>query len=144
MKSIRNVFSLLLLALAFSFLPTADVGAQRFFDIAPITADTLVNQDTIIYTTTPSLIDVPYYYSIHVQADSVSGANAGSAYLQVSNDRAGTVWVTTQTLTIDGTGSDSALYEGILYARRVRVYFITPSGTRRVNTAVHASFKRLN
>jgi hypothetical protein len=144
MKSIRNVFSLLLLALAFSFFAAPEANAQRFFDMQSAASDALVNQDTLIYTTTPSLIDVPYYYSIYVQADSVSGANAGFAYLQVSNDRAGSVWVTTQTLTIDGTGTDSALYEGILYARRVRVYCISPSGTRNVAIKVNSSFKRLN
>lgn len=118
-------------------------SAQRFFDLQSST-DTLVNQDTIIYTTTPASIDVPYYYSIHVQADSVSGANAGTCYLQITNKRNASVWYNLQSMTIDGTGTDEALWEGILYARRIRVYFITPSGTRRVAPHVYGSFKRLN
>lgn len=132
---------LLLLALALGFAQAA--SAQRFFDIIKTGTDTLTNQDTVIFTTTPVMVDVPYYYSVHVIADSVSGANAGFAYLQVCNDRTGTNWYTIQTLTIDGTGSDAALYEGILYARRIRVYFITPSGTRKVKAQTYAVFKRL-
>lgn len=134
---IRALFALSLLCFT-----SATAQAQRFFDLQSATADTLVNQDTVIYTTTPVMVDVPYYYSIHVKADSLSGANAGFAYLQFSNHRTGSVWYTAQTLTIDGSGSDEALYEGILYARRVRVYFITPSGTRRVKPHVHGVFKR--
>jgi len=139
----KHIFSLLLLALALLAAPER-AEAQRFFDLISPASDTLVNQDTIIYTTTPALIDVPYYYSIYVAADSLSGANAGFAYLQVCNDRTGTNWHTVQTLTIDGTTRSAALWEGIVYARRIRVYFITPSGTRRVWPIVNGSFKRLN
>lgn len=128
------------------FLCVASLPAQRFFDVISPTADTLVNQDTVIYTTElsggPLNLDVPYEYSIHVMADSVSGANAGFAYLQFSNHRSGSKWYTAQTLTIDGSGTDEAFYEGTCRARRVRVYFITPSGTRRVKPHVYASFKR--
>ena len=139
----KHIFSLLLLALALLAAPER-AEAQRFFDLISPASDTLVNQDTIIYTTSPALIDVPYYYSIYVAADSLSGANAGTAYLQVCNDRTGTNWYNAETLTIDGTTRSSALWQGILYARRARIYFITPSGTRRVFPIVNASFKRLN
>ena len=125
----------------------ASVSAQRYFDIYN-SGETLTNQDTAIYTTDysggPVNIDVPYYYSVHVQADSLTGANAGFAYLQFSNHRSGTTWYTAQTMTIDGTGTDEALWEGICYARRIRVYYITPSGTRTVRAKVFASFKRVN
>ena len=144
MKGILNfLFSLVLFATAV-LAPTADMKAQRYFDLISPASDTLVNQDTIIYTTTPAIIDVPYYYSVYVAADSLSGANAGFAFLQFSNDRNGAVWHTAQTLTIDGTTRSAALWEGIVYARRVRIYFITPSGTRRVFPIVNASFKRVN
>lgn len=132
----------------FAFCLAFTATAQRYFDLIAPTADTLVNQDTAIYTTAtsggPTIIDVPYHYSVHVKADSVSGANAGFCYLQVSNHRSGSVWYTVQTMTIDGTGTDEALWEGTLYARRMRIYFITPSGTRRVKPHVYASFKRVN
>lgn len=140
----KKLFLFCLLAAAL-FAPATDVQAQRYFDVSDI--DTLTNQDTIIVTTAnnsgPTLIDVPYYYSVHVMADSLSGANAGTVYLQVSNDRDGLKWYNAQTLTIDGTTTSSALWEGILYARRARVYFITPSGTRSVRVQTYASFKRL-
>lgn len=120
--------------------------AQKMFDIFDDN-DTLSNQTTKTYLTThnggPALIDVPYYYSIQVYADSLSGSNAGTAYLQVCNDRSGTNWITLQSLTIDGTGTDSALWEGIVYARRMRVYYDMPSGTRKVRARVFGMFKRM-
>lgn len=121
----------------------APLAAQKRVVSIQNTGETLTNQDTAIYTTSPSLLDVPYYYSIHVQSDSLTGANAGFAYLQVSNKTAGDVWYTTQTMTIDGTGTDEALWEGILYASRVRVYFITPSGTRTIRAKVFGTLKRV-
>lgn len=138
----KHIFSLLLLALALMAAPE-QAQAQRFFDIISPASDTLVDQDTLIYNTSPVLIDVPYYYSIYVAADSLSGANAGTAYLQFCNDRTGTNWYNAETLTIDGTSRSAALWQGIVYARRVRVYFITPSGTRTVWPIVNGSFKRI-
>lgn len=141
----KKVFLLAVVAL----LSVASVSAQRYFDVQ-ITTDTLTNQDTLIVNTTknggPAQLDVPYYYSIHIKADSLSGSNAGFAYLQFSDQRgtSPTQWYTAQTLTIDGTDTDEAYYTGICYARRVRIYFITPSGTRKVKPHVYASFKRLN
>jgi hypothetical protein len=139
----KHIFSTLILILCLGI----SAQAQRFFDIQSATSDTLVNQDTIIYSLNssggPATIDVPYYYSIHVKADSLSGANAGFCYLQVSNKRSGDVWYTLQTLTIDGSGSDETIWEGIGYGRKYRIYFITPSGTRRVKPNCYASFKRV-
>lgn len=132
-------FCALVCALLFSATPAT---AQRFFEeVADV--DSLVNQDTVAlqfdYT-----FKRPYYYSIQIQADSISGANAGTCYLQFTNDKAtsGTKWHTAQTFTIDGTGSSYQLWEGLLYARKVRLYFISPSGTRRVNLYTFASFKQ--
>lgn len=140
MKSTLSTLALMLL-LAF----TAD--AQRFFDIQKI--DTLTNRDTIILTTTqkggPLNLDVNYDYSIHIKTDSISGANDGVAYLQFSNDRTGSVWYTAQTLTMDGTTTDEALWEGTVKARRVRIYCITPNTTtRKIRVQCYASFKRTN
>lgn len=139
----KKAFILAVVAL----LSVDSVSAQRYFDVQ-ITTDTLTNQDTLEVNTTknggPAQLDVPYYYSIHVKADSLSGANAGFAYLQFSDQRgtSPTQWYTAQTMTIDGTGTDEAYWTGICYARRVRIYFITPSGTRSVKPHVYASFKR--
>lgn len=134
----KHLFALLLLV----FVAFQEATAQKYFDIIAL-GDTLTNQTTKTYTTSPVLIDVPYYYSIHIAADSISGSNAGTAKLQVCNDRTGTNWYTVQTLTIDGTGTDEALWEGTLYARRVRIYYDMPSGTRKVRARVYGAFKRL-
>lgn len=131
---------LFLLAFAFSI---AQLPAQRIIDVIAL-GDTLTNQTTKTYATTPVLLDVPYYYSFHVAADSISGSNAGTAKLQVCNDRTGTNWYTVQTLNIDGTGTDEALWEGILYAKRIRVYYDMPSGTRKVRARVYGTLKRTN
>lgn len=119
------------------------LSAQRIIDIQNAASDTLTNQTTKTYTTSPVTLDVPYYYSIYVAADSLSGSNAGTAKLQVCNDRSGTTWYTLQTLTIDGTGTDATLWEGIVYARRIRIYFDMPSGTRKVKPHVEGTFKRV-
>lgn len=135
----------LLLAVFSIFAPAPEVQAQRYFDVIDI--DTIANQDTIVVTTQnnggPVIIETPYRYSVHVVTDSLSGANAGTVYLQVSNDRNGTVWYNAQSLTLDGATQQSALWEGILDARRIRVYYISPSGTRSVRVQTYASFKKL-
>lgn len=140
---LKTIISALLLL----FLCSVSASAQRFFDISSLSSDTLTNQTTKTYGTTfsggPAIIDVPYYYSIYAAADSLSGANAGTAKLQVCNDRTGTNWYTLQTLTIDGTSRSEALWEGIVYARRIRVYFDMPSGTRKVKPYVYGAFKRM-
>src|SRR5690606_8370206 len=96
-NQIRHMKQKFLFAILALTIATA-ANAQRYFDLIAPTADTLVNQDTVIYTTAtsggPTIIDVPYHYSVHVKADSVSGANAGFCYLQVSNHRSGSVWYT--------------------------------------------------
>lgn len=131
---------LFLLALASAAFP---LSAQRIIDVIAL-GDTLTNQTTKTYTTTPVLLDVPYYYSFHVAADSISGSNAGTAKLQVCNDRTGTNWYTVQTLTIDGPGTDEALWEGTLHAKRIRIYYDMPSGTRKVRARVYGTLKRTN
>jgi hypothetical protein len=135
-----------LISMVACFAVQHTVQAQKMFDIYA-NNDTLTNQTTKTYLTShsggPALLDVPYYYSVQVYADSLSGSNAGTAYLQVCNDRSGTNWITLQSLTIDGTGTDSAIWEGIAYGRRMRIYYDMPSGTRKVRARVYAMFKRL-
>lgn len=140
----KNFIALsLLFALA---LLAAPAQAQRVFDFYK--TDTITNQDTITVLTTqnggPSNIDVPYYYSVNILSDSLSGATGGTVYLQVSNDRAGTVWYNAQTLTLNGATQQTALYEGILYARRMRVYIISPSGSQSTKVQVYGLCKRVN
>lgn len=139
----------LFLLLCFLGAVAASASAQRFFDVYDVN-DTLTDQDEIIYQTNhnggPLLIDVPYYFSVQVEADSLSGANAGTIVLEFTNDRTATKWYTMSAypeLTIDGTTTSKTAWEGIVYARRVRIRAYTPSGTRTVGLRVYGSFKRM-
>jgi hypothetical protein len=99
--------------------------------------DTLIATDTMSFAFQSGGVDYDftglYEYSILVTADSISGANAGTVYLQVSNsknDDTTPIWTTIDSDTIDGTVRQYFLYEGLLRARRLRIYIIGPSGTR--------------
>ena len=134
MKHIVFIFALI------AAFATSGMAQRNFEEVSKV--DSLVNQDTVIQEF-GFTFKRGYLYSIQIQADSVSGANAGTCYLQFTNDKAtsGTKWHTAQTLTIDGTTSSVALWDGTLYARRARVYYISPSGTRKVRLYTLASFK---
>lgn len=87
-------------------------------------------------------------YSVHIVSDSISGATAGTVVLQTSND--GIYWRTAaniytgtaHSLTLDGATQQTALWEGILYARRIRLYAITPDATARVVSVRMKAFMR--
>lgn len=134
----KPIFCILLFFAALAFPATAQRNFEPYND-----TDVLTNQDTVT-DLFPYLFKRPYYYSVQVQSDSVSGANAGTCTLEVSNENTPTKWSVLQTMTINDAGSDTALWEGIIYARRMRVRWITPSGTRVVNTTTNASFKAVN
>lgn len=137
----KLLFSISIFCALCAFAPQ-DAHAQRFFEEVS-DVDSLVNQDTVILNFAYTF-KRPFYYSIQIQADSISGANAGTAYLQFSNEASAspTRWNTAQTLTIDGTTTSTALWEGMLYARRARIYFISPSGTRKVRLYTDISIKQ--
>jgi hypothetical protein len=123
------------------------VSAQRNYEDVQFPVDTLTNQDTIIQNFT-FLFKRPYEYSIQVRTDSISGANAGFAYVEVSNDPASLYanknWAILHTLVIDGPTPQIAVYEGIIRARYIRVRYITPSGTRVTTARTWATFKATN
>jgi len=105
----------------------------------------LTNQDTdIVYLLSLSAgTKSPWSYSVTVRADSLSGANAGTIYLQQTND--GSYWTNVgSSITVDGNAAsyDELTWEGTLYARRLRVYAITPSGTRTVAVRLKATLKK--
>lgn len=108
--------------------------------------DTLANQDTVILyvgLTDAKAKPANWKYSVHVRADSLTGANAGTVYLQFSND--GSLWWNHPTsITIDGPAAsyDEYAWEGVLYARRLRVYAITPAGTRTVRLRTAAILRK--
>lgn len=122
---------------AILFFLFAVLSASAFGQDMLIVSDStrLTNRDTnivnLISTTNNSRIR--WEYSVHIISDSISGSNSGTVYLQASNN--GYSWYNLQTLTLDGAAQQFVSYEGPLYARRLRVYAITPNATARV-TAV--------
>lgn len=87
-------------------------------------------------------------YDIIVEADSISGANAGTVKLQIANDPPGTAsgsvtWFDLDTDTIDGTTTQVFNYSGTLYARRIRVLITSPSGTRRTDIKLAGFLRQL-
>jgi len=135
-------YRFLLLSLLFFGLSVV-AQAQAYLFVKDSTH--LVNQDTqIVNLLTLSQGRGQFWgYSVSVRADSISGANAGTIYLQQTND--GNYWTTVgSTVTIDGNAAsyDELTWEGTLYARRLRVYTITPAGTRNVKVVVRATLKK--
>ena len=128
---------------AFLFAIAGTVTAQSWAGGVIVTDSTrLTNQHTNIVTLLNSTKGKSsnWQYSVMVVSDSISGSNAGTSYLQVSND--GYTWYNSQTLTLDGATQQKTLYEGVLYAVRMRVYQITPSGTRVTAVRVKAVMRK--
>lgn len=128
---------------AFLFAIAGTVTAQSWAGGVIVTDSTrLTNQDTNIVTLLNSNKGKSgnWTYSVMIVSDSISGSNAGTVYLQVSND--GYTWYNAQTLTLDGATQQKTLYEGVLYAVRMRVYQITPSGTRVTAVRVKAGMRK--
>jgi len=141
---------IVILSLALCFVATTSITAQTgiFRDYQYTSElDTLVNTETatIEFGTDRNAGDWPlgWTYSINFTQDSISGVNNGTASLQVSNsapDEASPVWITIDSDALDGT-SDAAIYEGVLYARRIRLT-IAKTGTGRGTYQYWASFKK--
>lgn len=111
--------------------------------------DTLGTSTTLTYEFQEKgrAVDFPtagWEYSFIVQADSVSGANAGTVSLQVSNSLGASspVWVTIDTDEINGATAQVFTYDGVMRYRRIRLLITSPSGTRRTDIAVDAVAKR--
>jgi hypothetical protein len=150
MKS-KFLFSLLFAALALFFaLPSASAQTTASKVIPWVqSGDTLGTSTTLTYELAiAGTVDKtkPWEYSILVEADSISGANAGTVTLQVSNDPAGTaspLWFDYDTDTIDGATTQVFNYEGKLYHRRLRVLITSPSGTRRTDVKLRGLFRQV-
>lgn len=100
-----------------------------------ITNDTLTNADTIITSTlAPSRI---YYGSIQVVADSLTGNPNGSAVLQESND--GTTWsaVSGKSLTLNGSGTYTAMWALTPFTGRYYRVYILGAGTATVKVNIY-------
>lgn len=112
-------------------------------------ADTLGTSTTLTYEFQEKGrgVDFPtagWEYSFVVRADSISGANAGTVALQVSNSPGASspVWVTIDTDTIDGATPQVFAYDGVMRYRRIRVLVTSPSGTRRTDIAIDGVMKK--
>lgn len=104
---------------------------QTSYDSQLITNDTLTNTDTITHTA--KLLSTVYYGSVQIVCDSLTGAPAGTAYLQGSNN--GTNWTTLQTLSLNGAGTYDAVWSlnpGV--TKYIRVYILgTGTATIKCN-----------
>jgi hypothetical protein len=132
-------FRLLFLLLCLSVASAFGQGA-RFRTFA--STEVLTNQDTAIYDITTGDFKWAATYGISVLTDSLTGANAGTVYLEYCDDPTGTYWVRDATsLTMDGAAQQTIRWSGTLTARRLRVYFVTPSGSRTTRIRCYASIK---
>lgn len=115
-------------------LLTVAVCAQRGFNVA--VSDSVKTGD-LTYTYVIDYDDLSttdYYYSSHVEMDSVSGTQAAYAYLQFSNQESGDYWYTADTVSCTSASGASSFNTGTLQAVRVRLYVVT-SGTTRTDFA---------
>lgn len=144
----KSKISIVILSFALmmtSLTASAQTGIFRDF-INFARADTLVNAETqtVEFGDDRNAGDWPrlWTYSITVDHDSISGANNGNCFLQISNSAPSETaeWLTVATQILDGT-SDAFFFEGTLYARRIRLHTVK-SGTGRSAISYWAAFKR--
>jgi len=103
------------------------VHAQNAFTVTH--SETLTDADTITYVLDfKDLSKADYYISSHIQADSVSGSTAATAYLQVSNQSSGNYWYSLDTVTVNGVQTID-FHEDEVRAVRVRMYVLS-TGTQ--------------
>lgn len=102
-------------------------------DILIYSATDTLSSDTLLFEV-PGLLDIKgYTYSVQLQADSVSGTAAATAYLQASNSylQSGAIYSTIDSgsQTIDGAGTTNKVWHGDeWYEGRMRVR-VAASGT---------------
>lgn len=134
-------YLLALLLIAFGFLQSAH--AQGVITLSDSTV--LTNQ----VTRAVNLLSLAqgraaaWDYSVHVRADSLTGANAGTINLQATDN--GTLWYNVgSTITVDGPAAsyDELTFTGTLCARRLRVYCVMPAGTRTTLVRVNATLRK--
>jgi hypothetical protein len=145
----KQILFLFFFAAFAAILPTSEVYGQTWVQVSDSTR--LTNADTnVVYLLTDSRGKQGIWsYSVHVVSDSISGSTAGTCVLQTSNN--GIHWVTaaniytatSQTLTLNGATQQAALWEGVLYARRIRIYQIT-SGTQVTSVRIKAFMRKIN
>lgn len=131
------------IVLLFLFLGFQAMG-QRYlkkeFDVDTI--KTSGSADTLTFDLAQTFPDL-WYYSWHVEADSLSGTVNATAYLQTSNCASCDQWDNLGTLAVSGTSIDST-FTGTMYGLRQRLYVLAPSSTQNTRFRVYALLKKTN
>ncbi len=117
--------------------------AQRYFkkEFSVDTVKTSSSADTLTFDLAQTFPDL-WYYSWHVEADSLSGTVNATAYLQTSNCASCDQWDNLATLAVSGTAVDST-FTGTMYGLRHRLYVLAPSSTQNTRFRVYALLKRI-
>jgi len=106
-------------------------------------ADTATDAETLTFTF-PGLIHDLYYYSWQVVADSLTGATAGTAYLQETLYPSDSVFtnLSGKTLTIDGAGQSATFFTGTCYGGRQQVQVVT-TGTQTLRIRIWYTYVKV-
>lgn len=121
--------------------------------------DTLVNLDTIfVYLTPGNNAFSLFKIDAILRCDSISGATAGTAYLQFAGTGAGlangqasktltndqVMWYNVSSVTLDGAGRTQYRLTGDLTSSRARLLILTPNSTaRRMMITYAATLKKV-
>lgn len=148
MKHFLSLVVVLLITVTATFGQSGRLFMEQFSDLN----DTLETSSTFTYDFNLLLfngqdISHPWSYSVIVEADSLSGANAGTATLQFSNSpsnvsAANATWYNVSTETIDGATTQTFHFTGEVSASRARLVITSPSGTRETALKVQGTLKR--
>lgn len=149
---VKKILFILSLFVVFGIQAQAQSGSKSYWSYTSLSGDTLEASSTKTKDFNNLLIGDQAFsklckYSITVFADSISGANAGTVTLQVSNSEPSTVaaasrvWVTLDTDTIDGSADQTFHYTGELTEKCLRVVVTSPSGTRKTALKILAVVK---
>lgn len=113
--------------------------------------DTLVNLDTIFVPLSTKAFSL-FKVDAILRCDSISGATAGSAYLQFAQTTPGNaerltdnqvIWQTVATATLDGAGRTQYRLTADLTSNRARLLILTPNSTaRRMMITYNVTLKR--
>ncbi len=139
-----------LLLMPFLLFSQTTPSKDNLYEIVSSGTDTLATSTTLTFEFEKNDVAIDftnlYEYSFTVTSDSISGANAGTVALQVSNsanDDTSPTWFTYDTETIDSAPQQIFHFEGLIRSRRIRLLITSPSGTRVTIVTVEGTAKRV-
>lgn len=117
---------------------------QRYFkkEFSVDTIKTSSSLDTLTFDLSATFPDL-WYYSWHIEADSLSGTPNAAAYLQTSNCSTCTDWDNLSTISVATVSTDTT-FTGTMYGLRQRLYVLAPSSTQNTKFKVYAILKKPN